>query len=120
VRVVGLSESDRRLLATRYREHGNSHRRMRDALREAGATVTVDRLDALRQLERRFDIDLGAVCYRFPRRLDPATHPIERFVVDYVTEPRPEPAGGGLWVRRPDATRAVSSCWIAGRAALRT
>jgi hypothetical protein len=99
VHVVCLAASDRRLLAARFAEHANSHRRMRGALLEAGGHATVDRLDTLRKLERSFRIDLGSVCHRFDRRDLPETHPIERMVVNYIAEIH-KPANGAeeLWV----------------------
>lgn len=72
---------------------------MRGSLLEAGVPATVDRLDTLRRLERRVGIDLGSVCFRFERRDRPETHPIERVVINYITELR-QPADGveELWV----------------------
>jgi hypothetical protein len=97
VNVVCLSPRDRELLMARFAEHGNSHRRMRGALAEAG--VAVGRLDALRRLERRFSIDLGSLCHRWSRRDHADTHPIERFVVNYVTGTRQHGTGDAeLWV----------------------
>jgi len=97
VNVVCLSVPDRQLLMARFAEHGNSHRRMRGALAEAG--VAVGRLDALRRVEHRFRIDLGSLCHRWGRRDHPDTHPIERFVVNYITETRQRTAGEDeLWV----------------------
>jgi len=97
--VVRLSDLDQRLLAARFAEHGNSHRRMRGALVEAGIAGNIDRLDALRRLERSFEIDLGSLCHRHGRRNLAETHPVERLVLDFITETR-LPAGGAeeLWV----------------------
>jgi hypothetical protein len=99
VNVVRLSVLDQRLLAARFAEHGNSHRRMRGALLETGIAGNVDRLDALRRVERSFEIDLGSLCHRHGRRNLPETHPVERLVLDFITEIR-LPAGGDeeLWV----------------------
>ena len=96
MQVISLTASDCRVLAARYAEHGNSHRRMREALLEAGAVPASDRLAALRGLERQFDVDLGEVCWRFERRADPANHPIERFIIRYITQERQ--GGEQLWV----------------------
>ena len=96
MQVISLTASDCRVLAARYAEHGNSHRRMRDALREAGAAEVCERLTALRALERRFDVDLGEVCGRYQRRADPKTHPIERLVIRFITEERH--GGDHVWV----------------------
>lgn len=97
--VVCMTLPDCRLMAARFAEHGNSHHRMRAALLEADAADAVARLDALRRVERTFDLDLGSVCHRFQRRRDPAMHPIERRVVEYITELRPAPGGGHhLWI----------------------
>lgn len=84
--VLQLTPGDCGLLAARFGEHDNSHRRMSAALREAGARGPLERLRALRRLERRFDVDLGSICWRFRRRDDPGMHPIERYVVDYVAQ----------------------------------
>jgi hypothetical protein len=99
VRVLRLELSDCVLLDARYAQHGNSQRRMLEALREAGAGAAAERLRALRGLERRFGVDLGSLCHRFRRRDRPETHPIERFIVEHVTELR-RGAGGRdeLWV----------------------
>jgi hypothetical protein len=73
------------LLAARYIEHGNSHKRMTVALREAGASAAADRLHGLRSLEHRFDVDLGLLCQWYERRDAAATHPIERTLITYLT-----------------------------------
>lgn len=83
--VVRLAASDARLLAARYTRHGNSHRRMRSALEEAGALAAAERLTALRRMERSFGVDLGRVCSLYQRREDPALHPLERAVIEYIT-----------------------------------
>lgn len=73
--VVCLSAEDCRLLAERFAVHGNSHRRLAGALKEAGALDTLERAGALRRLEANFEIDLGSLCHRFARRDHPSTHP---------------------------------------------
>lgn len=83
--VLRLDQGDCRLLAARYAEHANSHRRMVAALEEASADAPLARLRALRILERRFSIDLGSLCWRWRRLDDPAMHPFERYIVRYVT-----------------------------------
>jgi hypothetical protein len=98
VNVVCLSSDECSLLAARFAEHGNSHRRMKDALRETGAGDLTAKLDALRELERRFAVDLGSVCFRHARRDDAGTHPLERMIVDYVTETHDTDNGAELWV----------------------
>jgi hypothetical protein len=99
VQVLCLAERERRLLATRFSEHANSHKAMERALRDAGATGALRLLDVLRRLERQHNIDLGEVCHRFAERNHPETHPIERFVMSYIAEERPRPNGGReLWV----------------------
>ncbi len=97
--VVRLSQADRMLLVSRFEEHGNSHRRMRSALEEVAADHVAERLDALRRMERHFGIDLGSVCHRYDRRDDPATHPIERMIMNYIAEHRDSDCGTPeLWV----------------------
>jgi len=96
--VVRLSASDCRLLAARHAGHANSHRRMRAALSEVGARAAVARLDALRALERRFDIDLGVITGLHTRRDAADLHPIERLVLSYVSETRKSDHGEELWV----------------------
>jgi hypothetical protein len=93
VEVISLSAGDCRLLVARCAEHGNSHRRLVAALREAGATETVERARALRRLERHFQVDLGSLCLRHSRRDEPGAHPLERLVVEYVTSTRDGDAG---------------------------
>ena len=83
--AVRLKLSDCRLLAARYHEHGNSHRRMTQALHDAGAANTAERLLNLRQIERQFDIDLGLLCHWHERRAAPDSHPVERAVIAYLT-----------------------------------
>ncbi len=82
--VVSLTLADCRLLAARCREHGNSYLRMTAALKEAKAGETLERLRALRRIERRFAVDLGQLCCRLERRDEPGTHPIERWMLGYV------------------------------------
>ncbi len=96
VEVVCITASDRRMLVARFAEHGNSHRRMKSALLEAGASDAAQRLVALRRLEQEFDVDLGEICHRYERRDDPKTHPIERVVMAYITQARR--GGEELWV----------------------
>ncbi len=97
--VAALTLSDRRLLAARRTEHANSHRRLTAALREAGAERALERARALRALERRFQVDLGSLCWRLDRVERGNAHPIERALVRYITEWR-EPVTDGE--HRPD------------------
>jgi hypothetical protein len=96
--VVCLSAFDRGLLCARYAQHGNSYRRMFDALQEAGAEKASGRLCALRRIEKEFDLDLAEICYRYAHRNDDRTHPIERTVVDFIAEEREHDAGAQLWI----------------------
>jgi hypothetical protein len=105
--VLRLDEVDCRLLSARFRQHANSHRRMAGALREAGALEMLDRLRALRGLERRFAIDLGSLCHRFERRNDAGTHPIERSVLSYVARERTGPDGRMELLVLVDRVRSV-------------
>ena len=98
MQVVCLSASDRRLLCARFAEHGNSQRRMLDALREAGATDAIARIAARRRMERSFDLDLAEICQRHARRDADGTHPIEQIVVDFITEERHADGETQLWV----------------------
>jgi hypothetical protein len=99
VNIVRLASADRRLLVTRYVDHGNSHRRMRTALEEVAAEQATMRLNALRSIERRFGIDLASFCHRYDKRDDPDTHPIERMIMNYIAEPCVADTGAlELWV----------------------
>lgn len=84
------------MLAARFAQHGNSYRRLRGALLEAGARDVADRLTVLRRIERQFDVDLGEICFRYARRTDPQTHPIDRWIIRYITERRR--GGDEVWV----------------------
>lgn len=84
--LLSLTRKDCGLLAARFAEHGNSQRRMLDALEEASAGDAFARLVALRQLEKHFEIDLGMVCHHFEHRNDKDTHPIQRAVMNYVAQ----------------------------------
>jgi len=97
--ALRLDYSDCMLLAARYGEHGNSHRQMTTALREAGATDVLDRLFTLRKLERHFDVDLGLLCHWYRRRDAGQTHPVERAIITYVTTSQPNTAGAEVWIR---------------------
>ena len=96
--VVRLSQTDCALLAARYIEHGNSHKRMTVALREAGAGEAADRLHGLRTLEHRFDVDLGLLCQWYSRRDSDNTHPIERTLISYLTRTQANGAGPEVWI----------------------
>ncbi len=113
--VVQLDEADCRLLAARFEQHGNSHRRMAGALREADATEMLARLRALRALERRFAIDLGSLCYRFGRRDAAGTHPLERSVLDYVARESIGPDGRRDLLVMVDRVRSVRTLIEQGR-----
>jgi hypothetical protein len=104
--VVCLSAPDRRLLRTRFVRHANSYCRMRAALADAGAHDSEARLAALRRIERRFDLDLAEICHRHARRHDSGTHPIERLVLDFISEERRAGDGAQLWVI-PERVRQV-------------
>lgn len=112
--MISLSREDARVLAARYGEHGNSHRRMVAALREAGAPEALARLRALRRMERRFEVDLGSLCWRERHRRDPGTHPIERWVVDYVARWGRSAVEQSGRVRSDDASANVSGGSAAG------
>lgn len=87
---------------------------MAGALKEAGATTTLERFVALRRIEARFEIDLGSLCHRFRRRDQPTTHPLERLVLGYVASWKTDPQGdGALWVRL-DRVREVRDLIDAG------
>ena len=84
--LISLSTDDCGLLAARYGEHGNSQRRILQALEEAAADIEFARMCALRQLEKHFGVDLGMLCFHFAHRNDKNTHPIQRAVMNYVAE----------------------------------
>lgn len=97
--VLALTCSDCGLLAARFSEHGNSQKRMLGALEEAGAGDAFARLCLLRQMEKRYAVDLGMLCYHFEHRNDATTHPFERAIMNYVAQWRPDRSGDvGLWV----------------------
>jgi hypothetical protein len=104
--IIRLTASDRSLLCARWSEHDNSQRRMMDSLGEAGAVSARGRLAALRCIEKRFDLDLAEICFRFGRRLDEQVHPIERLVVEFITEERRADGEVQLWIL-PDRVRQV-------------
>jgi hypothetical protein len=109
--VVALTQTDCALLTARYAAHGNSHRRMRTALLANGAADSVARLDALRAVERAFDLDLGLVCHLYEHHADDDAHPIAKLVAEFITDVRSNASGstpGGelLWVL-PDRVRQV-------------
>lgn len=96
--IVRLTGPDRSLLCARWTRHGNSQRRMLDALAQAGAADACARLNALRRIEARFDLDLAEICYRHVRRHDACTHPVERLVVEFIAEERHHNGDAQLWV----------------------
>jgi hypothetical protein len=109
--VVALTFADRRLLSARYEQHENSHRIMRESLLQRGAEDSVARLEALRSVERAFDLDLGLVCHLYEHRGDAGRHPIEKMVVEFITDVGLTDAAGAdgdelLWIR-PDRVRQV-------------
>jgi hypothetical protein len=104
MQVVRLTDPDRRLLSARFAEHGNSFRRMTQALAAAGADDARRRLAALRRIEHCFDIDLAEICHRHDRRGQ--AHPIERMVLDFITEERRCGQDAQLWVL-PERVRQV-------------
>ena len=106
IHVVALSAADRRLLRERWAQHGNSHRRMLAALADVGADDARARLNALRTVEKTFNLDLAEICHRHARRNDALTHPIERLVIEFITEERHTEADAQLWVL-PDRVRQV-------------
>lgn len=104
--LVSLGPLEQRLLDDRFGEHGNSHRRMASALEESGAGECVARLHALRRIERRFQVDLGSLCYRYRRKDEDGIHPLERLVLGFVAFPQAADGGERLVVRL-DRIRAV-------------
>jgi hypothetical protein len=93
--VVSITRSDCALLAARFSGHGNSQRRMLQALDEAGADDAFARLAVLRKMEKQIGVDLGMLCHHFEHRNDVATHALERAVMNWVAEWRAEQ----LWIR---------------------
>ena len=96
--VVCLTAFDRQLLCARYTQHANSHLRMRAALTEAGAHDACARLEALRKIERQFDLDLAEICHLHARRSEVRTHPIERLVLDFIADEKHDEHGVQLWI----------------------
>ena len=84
--LIAITRQDCSLLAARFGEHANSQRRMLGALEEAAAHDAFARICVLRQLEKRFGVDLGMVCYHFEHRDDEATHPLQRRIMNYVAQ----------------------------------
>jgi hypothetical protein len=72
---------------------------MSAALREAGATPSVERLMVLRQLEHRFDVDLGLLCHWYERRDGHETHPVERAIITYLTTAHRIDDATEIWIR---------------------
>ena len=97
--VVRLTSTDCQLLAARYAEHGNSHRRMSAALGEAGVNGSAGRLAVLRALERQFDVDLGMLCHWYEQRDADRTHPVQRAIITYLTATPAQARGSELWIR---------------------
>jgi hypothetical protein len=93
-----VCESDCCLRAARYVVHCYAHRRMSQALREAGAGEVADRLFSLRKLEHRFDVDLGLLCHWYVRRDAADTHPVERAVITYLTRAQQASPAVELWI----------------------
>ncbi|MGQ0813021.1 MAG: hypothetical protein ACT4O1_00965 [Gemmatimonadota bacterium] len=113
--IIALTRSDTRLLAARFGEHGNSHRRMLSALEEAGANESYTRLAVLRSMEKQLAVDLGMLCHHFEHRNDASTHPFETAVMNYVAQWRINKTGGeDLWVRL-DRIREVREIVEEGR-----
>lgn len=106
IQIVCLSPADRRLLCARFDEHGNSHRRMFDALAEQGADDAGARLLALRTIEKHYNLDLAEICARHARRNHGSTHPIERLVLEFITEERHTEHETQLWIM-PERVRQV-------------
>ena len=97
--VVRLTRSDCTLLAARYANHSNSHRRMAQAMTEAGAADSLGRLTTLRTVERQFDVDLGMLCHWYEQRDASQTHPVQRAIIHYLTASCAPGAGAELWIR---------------------
>lgn len=116
IEIVRLSVSECRLLAERYEVHGNSHRRMASALRESGKEEMLRQLRLLRGIERRFAVDLGALCHKFEHRNDAGTHPIERMVLGYVASLRCGGDGQTELLVYVDRVRQVRALIDQGRA----
>ena len=112
---VVLSRSDCGLLAARFGEHGNSQRRMLNALEEAAADDAFARLCTLRQMEKHFQVDLGMLCYHFQHRNDGNTHPVERAVMNYVAAWTPDANGVEELRVRIDRVREVRDIVQEGR-----
>jgi hypothetical protein len=104
--VVCLSATDRQLLRARFSEHGNSHRRVYEALKANDAADAAARIRALRRIEQRFDLDLAEICHRHAHRRDADTHPIERMVLDFIAEEKHIDDGVQLWIM-PDRVQQV-------------
>jgi hypothetical protein len=102
--VVCLSSFDRGLLRARWKEHDNSHLRMLDSLEQMNAFDAIARLKALRSIEKHFNIDLAEICHRHAARAD--AHPIEKIVLDFITEERAAGDELQLWIM-PDRVKQV-------------
>lgn len=81
---IVLTSDQAETAAERYRVHDNSPARMAQQLEIVGDLAKLRLCRTIRRLERRFEIDLGAVCQKFLETERGPTPDVQRQVMEYV------------------------------------
>jgi hypothetical protein len=81
---IVLTSDQAETVAERYRVHDNSPARMAQQLEIIGDIAKLRLCRTIRRLERRFEIDLGAVCQKFLETERGPTPDVQRQVMAYV------------------------------------
>ena len=106
VQWIILTPDQVALAVHRYEEHGNSAPRLSRFLRKSGdGRLLLGR--ALRRVERRFEIDLGILCFKFVETETRTTPEVQQRVMDYVAYRRAREDGGHDLVVSVDRAREI-------------
>ena len=84
MQLIGMTPEQVELAAYRFAAHENSAARIARHYRERDEREKLRLCRALRCVERRFAINLGALCFKFLEKEYRPTSAVQRKVMDYV------------------------------------
>ena len=105
--LIVLTGEQVELAAYRYEKHGNSAVRVARHFRRIDDEHKVRTCRAIRRLERRFEINLGTVCYKFLETESHPTSTIQVQVMEYLAHWRESDDGGRDLVVSVDRVREI-------------
>ena len=105
--LIVLTREQVELAACRFERHGNSAVRIARHCRRIDDEAKLRTCRAIRRIERRFEINLGTVCYKFLETESRPTSIIQQQVMEYLAHWRALDDGSSDLVVSVDRVREI-------------